>query len=133
LEAPSDDTPRLLKRRKANCLAALPIVLAMNVILTSLVPGNETAIYWGNLAAMLTSLLLILLWCNTDAEERGVPWSRAMGLLIVAIVAIGVPYYLFRTRGRAAWTSIGWLSLYLLGVTLLVNLTDLGFATILGD
>ena len=49
---------------------------------------------------MIFTLNLALLgWCYADSEERMVPITRFLGLALLAIPAIGVPWYFMRSRG----------------------------------
>lgn len=44
-------------------------------------------------------VFLIFLWYRLDSNERSYKRSPWLSVSVVAIAAIGLPYYLFRTRG----------------------------------
>lgn len=76
-----------------------------------------------------TCNLALLGWCYVDAEERKIPITRWLGLALLAVSLIGVPWYFIRSRGL--WGAVkggfglGLLLLYgslMLTVSLIVEL-----------
>ncbi len=61
----------------------------------------------------LPFVVLGIYWCRTDAVERdhyiGVPMSACL----ILCFALGLPLYLFQTRGLKAFISVGWLLMFL--------------------
>lgn len=74
----------------------------------SFVPENNP------MAEVLIGMPLLILgvaWCVTDAAERGRRIGFIMKLLLILLFIIGLPVYLFRTRGTGAFKSLGWILL----------------------
>jgi hypothetical protein len=47
----------------------------------------------------LISVFLIFLWFRLDAASRNYPRGPLLSVAVIAIAAIAIPYYLFRSRG----------------------------------
>ena len=62
----------------------------------------------------LPLLILGISWCFTDAAERNYRMGRLMSLLLILILAIGLPIYLLRTRGFGAFKALAF-TLLLIG------------------
>ena len=101
----------------------IPVTWEFVAIMAYLALRGWANCYWGQVGGGLIILYLILSWCHADAEERAFSWPRGMSLMIVAVALIGVPIYLFRSRGLKAWKSLGWRCLYVLGIFLMLILT----------
>lgn len=43
--------------------------------------------------------LVLLGWCFADAEERKIPITRFLGLALLTVATVGVPWYFIRSRG----------------------------------
>ncbi len=54
----------------------------------------------------LPLLILGVSWCFTDAAERNYRMGRLMSLLLILFLGIGLPIYLFRTRGFGAFKTL---------------------------
>ena len=46
--------------------------------------------------------LALLGWCFADAEERKIPITRFLGLALLMVAVVGVPWYFIRSRGFLA-------------------------------
>lgn len=44
-------------------------------------------------------LVVLLGWCYADAEDRMIPITQFLGLALLAVSIIGVPWYFIRNRG----------------------------------
>jgi len=51
-------------------------------------------------------LVLGISWCFMDAAERGCRIGRIVQLLLVLLFIVGLPVYLFQTRGIGAFKSL---------------------------
>lgn len=49
--------------------------------------------------AAFGGILLVVMWCQYDAAEQQYTIRKPLLLLIIFVALIGVPVYLFRTRG----------------------------------
>lgn len=47
------------------------------------------------------SLFLVFWWYRIDSRQRGFRPPRGLSLVIVLLTIVGLPYYLFKTRGFA--------------------------------
>jgi len=58
---------------------------------------------------------LIFGWYHTDSDQRGFRRGFVMNFLIMMLAAVGIPVYMFRTRGFAhGLIGVGWALLMLL-------------------
>jgi hypothetical protein len=78
----------------------------------------------------LPLLILGIAWCFTDAAQRDHRIGRLMGLLLVLLFVVGLPIYLFQTRGSGAFKSL--LLLAVLIGAMLACLLLTAFATLYG-
>ncbi len=61
--------------------------------------------------------LLMFAWYVFDSNERSYRRSAFLNLTVIAVPAVGVPYYLFRSRGlRKGAVAFGWLFLLTIGL-----------------
>ncbi|WP_442483839.1 hypothetical protein [Aeoliella sp. SH292] len=63
----------------------------------------------GSTEAALNLALLVpaLWWCFTDADQRGFRLGAIHSIFLVLAFVIAFPVYLFRTRGRAGFRTLG--------------------------
>lgn len=52
-------------------------------------------------------LICGILWCYTDAAERGSRIGVITRLLLIFVFVVGLPLYLFQSRGVGAFKSLG--------------------------
>ncbi len=64
----------------------------------------------------LPFIVLAIMWCYYDAEARGYARIRTMLMGLILVFGIAYLFYLFRTRGRGAWKTIGLSLLLVLSV-----------------
>ncbi|APZ91714.1 hypothetical protein [Fuerstiella marisgermanici] len=64
----------------------------------------------------LPFVILGIYWCRTDAAERGHYIGVPMSACLVLMFVLGLPIYLFQTRGLKGILSLGWLLLYLIAM-----------------
>jgi hypothetical protein len=132
MDVTSHGSSGLLANRKRACLWTTPITLELNAVLSLVNLHNPTAVFWINVSAGLIVLFALFLWCHSDAEQRGYPSSHFLSLLIVGMALVGVPYYLFRTRGFRGFFALARLFFYLLGMLIPPLLTVIFFERLKG-
>lgn len=44
-------------------------------------------------------LALVMVWCDTDAKQRGTPLGRWFRLALILLLGVALPWYLMRSRG----------------------------------
>jgi hypothetical protein len=78
-------------------LASLAIGFVDGVIAYWLFPGQPIAP--STVAIGLVVLFFTFLWYRLDSDSRGFKRTPLLSMAVVGIAFLGVPYYLFRTRG----------------------------------
>jgi hypothetical protein len=63
---------------------------------------SEAHIEWLNGLSVLLSTFLTFAWYRYDSEARSYRRSYALNIGVIAVTFVGLPYYLFRSRG---WTA----------------------------
>lgn len=61
---------------------------------------------------MIPFLILVIHWCQLDAQEWNVTLTRFMRLSIIMLAFIAVPIWLLKTRGCRGLISMLWLFLF---------------------
>ena len=82
------------------------LLLAYSAVLGGIIwflPEEDTAL---DFIVGLPLLILGIAWCFTDAAQRDHRIGRLMGLLLVLLFVVGLPIYLFQTRGFGAFKSL---------------------------
>jgi hypothetical protein len=85
--------------------------------------GLVYAVVWGeegpveddpavDFVVFLPLLILSVLWCHADANERNHRIGRFMGLALVFLFGVAFPIYLFRTRGISGFKTLGLATLF---------------------
>jgi len=86
-------------KRKKTYLWALPGVGLLHGAVYSYGLSNPSTQAGLNIFITFTFNLALLGWCYADSEERKIPITRYLGLALVALAMIGVPWYFVRSRG----------------------------------
>lgn len=96
------------KRRLILMLLAYSAILG---ILSCFLPKEDSPM---DFVAGLPLLILGVMWCFTDAAERDYRMGSLMKLVLVLMFIVGLPIYLFRTRGIGGFKALAF-SLLLVG------------------
>jgi hypothetical protein len=96
------------KRRIVMLLVAYSAIFG---IISCFLPDETTLL---DFIAGLPFLILGIMWCATDATERNHRIGQLMMLLLVLLFIVGMPIYLFQTRGLGAIKTIA-LAMVLVG------------------
>jgi len=86
------------KRRVVMLLLAYSAILGITLGF-GLLPGKDKLI---DFVVFLPFTLLGIFWCSTDAAERDHRIGRPTGCLLILLFCVGLPIYLFQTRGVVA-------------------------------
>jgi hypothetical protein len=78
-------------------LASLALGFVDGVAAYLLYPGQPFAP--SSLVVGIAALLLIFLWYRLDSESRKFKRTSLLSVGVVGLSFLGIPYYLFRTRG----------------------------------
>lgn len=72
---------------------------------------------------MAVGILLIFAWYRLDSDQRGFRRSPGLNIGIIAVAIVGLPYYLFRSRGakRGFMATCAVLAIYAVSVALYVG------------
>lgn len=104
VDDPGHDRPaidyRLKKRRIAGMLLAYSALLG---IISTFLPEEDTP---SSLVFGLPVLILGVWWCFTDAAERDYRVGEFTKFLLILFFTIGLPTYMFQTRGIGAFKSL---------------------------
>ena len=107
--------PAGLQSWKRSCLFGL---LAFCMVAGAIVPWVRESSHTGRLILFffdLTAIGLTLLWCVFDSYQRGYQIKLPLGVCIVLLAFLGVPFYLLRTRGWYGFVSIVLMALFFVG------------------
>jgi len=88
-----------LVKRKRNYLWALPCVGILHGGLFSYGLSHPPTQAGLDLFMGFTLNLVLLGWCYADSEEKQIPITRWLGLALLAVSVVGVPWYFVRSRG----------------------------------
>jgi hypothetical protein len=99
-----------LRTRKRRCLIALLLIFMLVGVIDPFVKEGSRM----ELLLDLPVAGVILMWCLYDAAERSFPLSLLMRIVIFGFALVGVPIYLFRTRGLKGFISSGLAVLFFL-------------------
>jgi len=116
----STSLPTPLLKRKKNYLWALAGVGLLHGALYSYGLSHPPSQMGLELFITFTFNLALLGWCYADAEERKIPITQFLGLALLLISVVGVPWYFLRSRGllgalKSAF-GFGLIFLWLLGM-----------------
>jgi len=95
---------------------ALLILVAVGAIGGVLDPlfGNSAYYDYFNVVLALVGLSLIFAWYYYDSEQRQYRRSLGLNIVIVGLGIVGIPYYLFRSRGaKGGAVAVGYLLLFI--------------------
>jgi hypothetical protein len=56
-----------------------------------------------DIALAVSPVIAVILWLQKDARRTGVAAVHDLGLLLWLTWPVAIPWYAFRTRGRAGW------------------------------
>jgi hypothetical protein len=88
------------KRKRLIWMLVLSIAAGVAEVL---LPDAERAI---QIADSFAIVLLIASWCQLDAHQRNETLGRLLRLTIIFFTFVGLPVYLFRTRGIRGFLSL---------------------------
>lgn len=91
------ETP--LRKRKRSYVWALLLVGAVHGVLYSYGLSHPESQLGFEFFMVFTLNVALLGWCYADSEVRQIPITRFLGLALLALPVIGVPWYFVRTRG----------------------------------
>jgi hypothetical protein len=91
--------PGTFHKRKRNYLLGLVGIGLLDGVLYSHGLSYPSWQVDSQLFITFTFNLCLLGWCYTDAQERKIPITRFLGLALLAIALVGVPWYFIRSRG----------------------------------
>lgn len=113
--------PYAAQRRR--CLILLFVFAGTGAFVIGLV-GENSALsgLLGLLILPIALLFTALLWCHFDAMDRGFRISNDLKICLVLLFAVAFPYYVFRSRGWAAFKTFGGTLLVVAGILVLVGL-----------
>lgn len=121
MTAPASAQPVPLWRRKSTCLWLLPSLGLLDGFLGFDSLGQRTENPGYLLGFNFAFNLVLLGWCFRDADDRRVPITLWLGLCLLMLAVLGVPWYFVRSRGwvRALKQGfgLGIIALYLVGAT----------------
>ena len=113
-------TPPLIKRKNIY-LWALAGVGLLHGMLYSYGLSHPPSQMGLQLFNGFTFNLALLGWCYADAEERKIPITRFLGLALLMVAIVGVPWYFLRSRGLLGalrgGLGFGLILLWLLGMS----------------
>ena len=96
-----------VRRRKWLYLAAI-------LVLVAVFAGLDMLTYEGSSGELLLRLLgaisygvLVYMWCRADALERGFRLRILLSACIILLYPVGVPVYLFKSRGVQGFRALG--------------------------
>jgi hypothetical protein len=111
--------------RKRYCLIGILVLCLLSGMIFPFV-AEGSRVYSGIGSFMgLICIVLTLLWCKYDSYERDYQIKPILTFCIVLLGCIGVPFYLFLTRGWRGFVSIILLILFL-GVCTLAKFLGAG-------
>jgi hypothetical protein len=96
-----------VRRRKWLYLTAILVLAAVFGgidILTDEGSSGE-ALVW--LLDAISFAVLVYMWCRADARERGFHLGGLLSACIILFAAVGVPVYLFKSRGVQGFRALG--------------------------
>ncbi len=114
MSTPASSTTAPFLKRKRNYLWALLGFGLLHGVLYSYGLSHPSTQMGLQLFITFTLNLALLGWCYADSEERKIPITRWLGLALLAVSIVGVPWYFVRSRGflGALKTAFGlWLIL----------------------
>lgn len=119
---PPSAQPVSLWQRKSTYLWLLPLLGIFDGVLGFDSLGNRTENPGYLLASTFAFNLVLLAWCFRDADEKRVPITRWLGLCLLMLAVVGVPWYFVRSRGwfgaLKRGFGLGIVALYLAGAML---------------
>lgn len=95
----SDAVASALLKRKRNYLWALPAVGLVHGFVYSYGLSHPPTQMGFDLFVNFTLNLALLGWCYADSEEKKIPITRWLGLALLLVCIVGVPWYFIRSRG----------------------------------
>ena len=110
VENTESEQPIVYAAKKRRVVMLLLVYSAILGILFCFLPEEDTPI---DFIVTLPLLILAISWCFTDAAERDHRIGPRMRLLLILLFIVGLPIYLFQTRGIGAiktLASLRWCS-----------------------
>jgi hypothetical protein len=118
--------------RKRYCLIGILALFLISGVLFPFVHKDP------NIDSLMTFLVaflftvLTLLWCKYDSFERGCRIRPRLTVCIVLLAFVGVPIYLFLTRGWRAFASLVLMILFFAGCVFVECLAEVAACLIAG-
>ncbi|MCX5677364.1 MAG: hypothetical protein NTX87_20460, partial [Planctomycetota bacterium] len=106
-EAARPDGTGGVRWRKRLYLAAILVLAAVFGgigVLTDAGSRGEVRVW---LSGVISFAVLVYLWCRADARERGFHLRGLLSACIILFAAVGVPVYLFKSRGVQGFRALG--------------------------
>ncbi|MEP7076131.1 MAG: hypothetical protein ABI878_09985 [Acidobacteriota bacterium] len=128
-----EDRPNLETTNKRVALLSIAGVLFLLRIFQWYSGDPENNVQLLDLVFAVFFGIAIFLWCQIDAEERGVKVGTLFAIGVLLFGPFAVMYYFFRTRGfQRGLISIGWMLLFGL-VILIASLIELNILANISD
>lgn len=86
-------------KSKRNILVAIVIVYAASFFATWLFASSQLAYQLISIFTTIAISVAILMWCNIDAQQRGIKLGPGFRILVVLLAAFALTYYFFKSRG----------------------------------
>ena len=109
----ADDMPDLAAKKRRILIWLLAYMGVLGLV--SGFQGEESDKVM-DLALGLPVLILSILWCYTDADERDYEMGLLTKVLLIFLLFVGLPLYLLQTRRAGVLRSLAWLFLYVLAL-----------------
>jgi hypothetical protein len=97
---------RATRKAKRLCLLGLLALMVVVGVLDPITADDRALDRALTIGSALIGAVLIVTWCHYDSWERSYKIGKSLRLLIIFFAAIGLPAYLFRTRGWRGLISI---------------------------
>jgi hypothetical protein len=118
-----------LRTRKRCCLLGLLALFFVAGAISPVVPENTHAARCIAYPLAFAATVITLLWCKYDGDERGYRIKPLLGLCIILVAFVGVPFYLLHTRRWRGLVSIV-LMVLLIAVCVLASMLGAAVASL---
>jgi|ERR1017187_1017268 peptidoglycan/LPS O-acetylase OafA/YrhL len=107
------------RKQKRVALMALAVLAATLGGISVLIDESPSADRVVTIAGALLALSLVLTWVYYDSVEHHYRIGILLGICIILVGGIGLPVYLFKTRGLRGFISLGLVLLFGCGLGLI--------------